>query len=300
MTDTMTLNPPKKARIERSADQNIKSGDVSCVKSPSNRIVATSAHLTQLEGLSVNENTMRNSFGHSTANNGTFTAGGLTLHSSAATKNIESGDTPQPHDISSGGMLTATKTNAKENQDNKEAETNSASVRLKRKSLKDVDSGRLEQPTSIDVPTAQSAMPINSSLSSVIGNSGPDKSKSNNSHKSSNSTSSAVMWSDSENKSLLNAYLMYGTQWGEIHDSMIKTKSALQIEMHWKKKICPCVRLHFVNYYSLRKEQGTSEVQNDLSCSQGQNHNEPNEDISCPLYGISDISFIVQAIKVCC
>ena len=89
-------------------------------------------------------------------------------------------------------------------------------------------------------------------------------------------------WTELENMMLLNSYLMLGTNWNKIAQTEIPTRDPYQIQNQWQKHICPCIRKFFVNYYQSSKS------------SDGRDPSVV--DTSCPLYGISDIPFISQAL----
>ena len=99
--------------------------------------------------------------------------------------------------------------------------------------------------------------------------------------------SSSNEWTDLENMLLLNAYLILGANWEKISHTVIPTRDPFQIQVQWLKNICPCIKKFFVNYYELSRYCNV----NDSECNAV-------VDTSCPLYGISDIPFISQAISI--
>jgi hypothetical protein len=98
-------------------------------------------------------------------------------------------------------------------------------------------------------------------------------------------------WSDDENKELLLGYLSHGAAWDDTH-SRIVTKSVEQIQQHWYHRVCPIVNKFFTNYYHPRRFMDVNSPCMD-SCA-----DLDAGVVSCPLYGVSDVPFLIEAVRI--
>lgn len=100
----------------------------------------------------------------------------------------------------------------------------------------------------------------------------------------------AATWSDAENKELLFAYLAHGSAW-QAAQTKVASKSILQIQQHWYDHVCPCIKKFFANYYHPMRFRDSADLET------GSMDTQEAEALSCPLYGVSDIPFVIQALR---
>jgi len=98
-----------------------------------------------------------------------------------------------------------------------------------------------------------------------------------------------TLWSDVENRELLLSYLCHGCEWQAAHKRVV-TRSVDEINKQWYSVISPCIKKFFVNFYHPMRFM-------DPNSSSKSTVSEEAVAQSCPLYGVSDVPFLIQAVR---